>query len=565
MDSKSSIINEIKKYVPFMNEEFLASVTNKGIYKRSVKDLEKIKSEINLTLTENNELELKLDEETKVVLNLNVQSSTCTCPSQNLCKHIIISMIYLKDYYENNPQEDTKQEVISCEGKNNEYEELNSLTQEKVLDIVGKKDFNSLVNSIIMKNEAVFEYGELLTVQLQNQNVKVYFPKEKSIENAICSCKEKKFCKHKSYALLSYLINELNMNFVPEDSIVEIGTVEVDFLEKLKEYISLLFDTGLSSLTDVEIKKIEKLYIQSYGMKFFGIAAELKNLSSELNFYFLKNVSFSNKRTLHILCGIYNRAEGILKAGNDIKRKGILIGKRKEESFNLDNINIIGLGCTCRISKRNDLIINAYFYCKELKSIMIMSTLRPIENNSINYEYLYNANIVWSDELSFERVSTCKMLLRDAKITTGRISNTKSTICNIKGETKIDDIQDIIISDYSVLREKIRSKSFEYFEAYSESDTIFIIKVGQMKNIYFDKVTQKLKFNVLDVSDNNIEFEIKYSSASELAIKYIEKNKEKNIFEYILGSISERNNELKGIFVSGFYNEKIKNIFFKVK
>lgn len=41
MDSKNSIINEIKSFLPFINEEFIVSISNKGIYKRSVKDLEK--------------------------------------------------------------------------------------------------------------------------------------------------------------------------------------------------------------------------------------------------------------------------------------------------------------------------------------------------------------------------------------------------------------------------------------------------------------------------------------------------------------------------------------------
>ena len=562
MDSKNSIINEIKSFLPFINEEFIVSISNKGIYKRSVKDLEKARENISLAVKDTGLIEVKI-EDAVVELNVNIQNSKCTCPSSSICKHIVMALLYLKEFYDNNQDgaEEIKEEAKEEIDETVFYEELKKLTGEKVLELVGKKNYNSLINSIFIRNEAVFEYGDMLTVFIASQSVKVYFPKENSIENAMCSCKEKGICSHKAYALISYLIKEGKIT--EEDTEydkIEIGEKEREIIQNLHLFISSIFDRGISGLTGNEISQAEKFYIQTYGIKLFAAADELKNLSSELGFYFSKNISFSNKRLMHILCSVYNRISALLVT-EDNRKKLMLAGQRQEEKFNLDNIELMGLGASGGLTKRNDLLVTAYFYCKDIKTILSMSTLRPYENSS-QLGTLYNMGQVWSNDLSFKEVSMSKMTLRDAKLSTGKVSSAKSTVCSIKGKTSEEDVQEIAVSDYSFIGEELRKHKFKYFEPYSATKNIFLIKAEEIKNIEYDKIEQKLKFDSCDSNGNIITFDIKYSSVSENSIKYFEKNKTGLYFEYILGSISEKNGVMNGRFLSGMQSGQIKNIFF---
>lgn len=562
MDSKNSIINEIKSFLSFINEEFIVSISNKGIYKRSVKDLEKARENISLAVKDTGLIEVKI-EDAVVELNVNIQNSKCTCPSSSICKHIVMALLYLKEFYDNNQDgaEEIKEEAKEEIDETVFYEELKKLTGEKVLELVGKKNYNSLINSIFIRNEAVFEYGDMLTVSIASQSVKVYFPKENSIENAMCSCKEKGICSHKAYALISYLIKEGKIT--EEDTEydkIEIGEKEREIIQNLHLFISSIFDRGISGLTGNEISQAEKFYIQTYGIKLFAAADELKNLSSELGFYFSKNISFSNKRLMHILCSVYNRTSALLVT-EDNRKKLMLAGQRQEEKFNLDNIELMGLGASGGLTKRNDLLVTAYFYCKDIKTILSMSTLRPYENSS-QLGTLYNMGQVWSNDLSFKEVSMSKMTLRDAKLSTGKVSSVKSTVCSIKGKTSEEDVQEIAVSDYSFIGEELRKHKFKYFEPYSATKNIFLIKAEEIKNIEYDKIEQKFKFDSCDSNGNIITFDIKYSSVSENAIKYFEKNKTGLYFEYILGSISEKNGVMNGRFLSGMQSGQIKNIFF---
>ena len=81
---------------------------------------------------------------------------------------------------------------------------------------------------------------------------------------------------------------------------------------------------------------------------------------------------------MHILCSVYNRTSALLVTENN-RKKLMLAGQRQEEKFNLDNIELMGLGASGGLTKRNDLLVTAYFYCKDIKTILSMSTLRPYE------------------------------------------------------------------------------------------------------------------------------------------------------------------------------------------
>ncbi len=150
--AKNSIINEIKSFLPFINEEFIVSISNKGIYKRSVKDLEKARENISLAVKDTGLIEVKI-EDAVVELNVNIQNSKCTCPSSSICKHIVMALLYLKEFYDNNQDgaEEIKEEAKEEIDETVFYEELKKLTGEKVLELVGKKNYNSLINSIFYK------------------------------------------------------------------------------------------------------------------------------------------------------------------------------------------------------------------------------------------------------------------------------------------------------------------------------------------------------------------------------------------------------------------------------
>ena len=89
----STILEYIDKY--YKDENFLISKTNNGIYKRSVKDLENNFFYIKIINISDDSIELSLNENIKVVLDKDIKKFQCSCHSNNFCKHIIISILYI--------------------------------------------------------------------------------------------------------------------------------------------------------------------------------------------------------------------------------------------------------------------------------------------------------------------------------------------------------------------------------------------------------------------------------------------------------------------------------------
>lgn len=458
---------------------------------------------------------------------------------------------------------ETTDSALQREQKSSEdFKELNQISPEELKKLVGKKNYSSLLLSIRKKNEAEFHYGELLQVVIKSQNAMVYFPLTNSIEGSICNCKERGICRHKSYALISYLMNECNLSLFLEEEVLEIGQEEIDFLEQVLEQITSYLERGMASLTEEVIKETERNYIRAYGMKFFRLAEEFKILSSDFALYFAKNVAFSNTKTMHLICKIYNRVSTLLKTKDGVKRN-ILIGKRKEESYQMDELTLIGLGTIAKMTKRNDLLISAYFYAEDIKEMLILSTLRTPEHVESSKTYLYNTGLVWAEEMTFRRVSMNKVTLRNAVITSGRISGTKNTNCKVNEVTKEDDIKEIAIQDFKTLRENLRKHSYQYFAPYSESNTIYLIKPYDIGTPEYDSIRQSIRFSAYDKTGEEVVFEIRYNEASKSAIESLEDKKRRPKFDYLLGSFKEKNGKLHAAYLSGMAQGKICELYFK--
>lgn len=566
MDSENRIINQLSRILSIATDELLISISNKGTVNRAKKDLEKQREHIFLSESETGEITAAIGEEATVTFSENLTDCKCTCPSSSICRHIITAILYGAEYLKaleqsenSNSESAEKKEYTSLD-----FPELNAVTFEELKKLTGKKDYASFVASIRKKNEAEFQYGELLQVFLKSQNTTVYFPQTASISGAVCSCKEKKFCRHKGYALTAYLLQERGKDLPLEDETAKIGKTEQELLEFVMEQMKSYLEKGMSSLTEEVIRETQRVYIRAYGRKLYRLAEEEKLLSGEFASYFSRNVNFSNTRTLHLICKIYNRAFLLLDM-KDEKKKNLLIGKRREESLQIEELPLFGLGAVQRLTKRNDLLVSVYFYCPDFKEILILSTLRPVENNlEALADYLFQAGLLWKEEFSIQSICSAKLSVKGAVITSGRISGTKNTSAEVLGETTEEEIKKFALLSFHSLREQLRKNSYQYFAPYYEAASVHLVKIKETGECTYDSVKQRLTILVIDDVGEELLMEIRYSEASKKAIARLEKQEAGLNFTYLLGSFTEQNGKLSGILLAGFSGGRIVNLYFDV-
>lgn len=586
MDFEDRIINWMGEVYTFLTEDYLISLANKGIYNRGKKDLEKCKDQLKPILIDDENLQIDFEDGTKIILKKDIQSSECSCIAQNICRHLMTAFLYCKLVYEqasaNEKQntdkalnikevnkntdtniEKTQKAAVNVSKENNDYKdtkilalpELEQLTQSQVVKYFGKRLYNQGIKKYPTMKDITFTYGPLVTVRLEN-NVTVYFTQNNTLEQAVCSCKEKGPCIHKLCALLAYLEKVGKNICIAEEVDVKFGEAEENCLRQIKLEIANIVDKGLSGITEGTLKKVEMLYIKAYNYKYYELANDLKRLSGELIYYFSRNVNFSSRGTMHLLSRIYNRIEALLNNRDDKQKLAILAGKLREEGISYDTAHLWGLGARCYLSKRKDLLITAYFYCKETANVLTMTTLRPMEqshlgdmryktallNRAINY--LYTAPVIWEEEYPFERVMRSEIIVSEASIKEGKISTTKKSTGKIIKQTDIDEIAEFAKEDYSIIKEEIQNQENTYFEPVDFNKGLYIIKATESSEMSFDKIKQRLEFIVYDIKGNEILFYVPYNMINEDWIKELE-NRKHMPGKYFLGNVKLKNNQLE--------------------
>lgn len=121
----------IDKQLDIANEQTLIELSNKGIYKRALKESK------NMTLSAEKIHEcyiVKLDGETCTIKS-PLDESQCSCVSRGMCRHIITAILLLKAQLPQYDGEDITPEVITSEPEQAEIElpdqpEINSLSQD---------------------------------------------------------------------------------------------------------------------------------------------------------------------------------------------------------------------------------------------------------------------------------------------------------------------------------------------------------------------------------------------------------------------------------------------------
>lgn len=437
----------------------------------------------------------------------------------------------------------------------NTLPELDALTESEIIKYFGKKLYNQAIKTFQILKNITFTYGALTTVKLDDAFT-IYFTQTHTLDHAVCSCKQKAPCIHKLYAILAYFDKKGKSLCSSVQNSFKFGEEEGNLLKQIKAEVTRILDKGLSSITEGTLKKVEMLYIKAYTHKFYELANEIKSLSGELVYYFSRNVNFSSRRTMHLLNRIYNRSEALLRNKDNQEKINTLIGKLREESTTYDKLHLYGLGARCFLSKRKDLLITAYFYCNETKNILTMTTLRPMEqnrlgdtrynNNILNraIHYLYNAPLIWEEELPFERVMHAEIELQQAYVREGKLSTTKKSQSKILSDTQIDELISYTQIDFNLLKEKIRQEENNYFTPYNFNDHLYIIKANTISKVSFNKIAQRLEFIVYDQYGNEILFYLSYNSINESWIKQLE-SLEQIQYKYFLGDIRWQNNRLE--------------------
>lgn len=588
-------MNKELEFLKAIDEEYLVGLTNKGIVKRAAKDLEKQEPQVE---EENGEIKVRL-EDAVCTIHSPVGESSCTCPQRTICKHIILSVLYLKrmlsdttsdasaeqaapqraeedlsqkqtDQKENSPEKeivstdaeqinnqanDQAAEKETCQEikqppettQNEAWKELKTFPLKQIRKTLGESRF---VTALERQKTGLFpeiKVGSIVTVAFQRENITVKLLEP--VEYSTCSCHKKELCIHKAEALLCFQIwsgalnpSEFGGERGNEIDFEELHQIGKEFLDFLQERISI----GLARSSPSVTESFERLATIAHNADLPEFERQFRALSEEYNKYFRRMVSFSGEQLMKRLARTLRMANRLcnVTTGEELFE---IAGEFKSSYQEIADLKLAGFGCRSFHSSSGFAGTTVYLLAPESKEWYTYTSARPTyyDNQRTSYAASGKEIAPWGLECSLEELSEKELLLKAPKVNKEhRISSSSKTTGTVLEQVKLGnyDLSDFWFEDFEELFDHCYQKPDP-----KELDRLVFVLPKRIELSVYDKFSQCYRLPLYDQKDRRLDLTVYYTPEDKEVIKELErmekqfsKKKEIPVFFGIAGTEEKR-------------------------
>ncbi|KOP68532.1 hypothetical protein AMS62_27310 [Bacillus sp. FJAT-18019] len=562
-------------FIEKCTEDYLIRSANKGLYKRAHKEIDQ-GIEVVYTFGEQS-VEAVLSEGTICVLENTLDRFSCSCPSDNLCKHVLIAILY---YQKNNlnktagerisasePEEESRQhqgsdassfmqhqESDACSftpGAPNPHE-AESAGNERRIDVTETATdtrstrFEWLVNtelSVLLRpfdsstiEEARFQlrYDEeleikedtLLTVRLVRKQAEVSFTEEPDVARALCNVKQRAGDLLRVEALLRYR----EYKGLQDETILAERAAQVKFslpaVRECRKLIREILQIGIARLPQSYAAQLETMAAAAHSGNLPEIERSLRGILGELNLFWERHVRFSMPMLLDRMTRLLLSLELLAKEQLPVVQQAQLIGKFRSKFYSTSHLHLYGLGAEPWESRSGYRGITYYCYCFDDQQIYTYSDIRPMyyDDNRFSYSSQYTSTSPWLPGLSLRQFSGSEMNFEGMKVNEERrLSAGEGAKLELLPRRAVEEvdfgslIKQDIDADHRVLCQP------SLFSA--PSSPLAMIRISELIGTMYDQRTQSLLISARLEPDRTIELTVPYKAEWATAISKLEQGR----------------------------------------
>ncbi|MBD5483786.1 MAG: hypothetical protein HDR15_14920 [Lachnospiraceae bacterium] len=535
MDTLTDLIEKV-------DDDYLIGLSNKGTLKRAYKDLE----QENPVLTSQGEdaqvaaqiaaqvaAQIALKEET-CVLRVPLGESSCSCPSQSICRHIITAILWMK-----------KKAESGGEKGDTEKTELLELPKERMIRACGSRHLSVFLAHIRQGALPPIEESSIVTVKLpwENAVVKLLEP----FAYSTCSCHSKELCTHKAQAVLAYQIekgkltlDELDVGRETENSWDEnlIKQACGNVCEELCDQIC----TGLSRQSPEVSESLERLAVITHRAGLPVLESGLREAAAYYQQYFLRSAAFACETLFKKILILYRKAQDLMRAENQEEIRA-LAGTFRDTYEPVGRLHLMGMGGRSFKSKTGYEGEIYYFLETGQKKWYTWTDARPVFYEGTRRRPpagSENAAAPWGLNCSREQMQKLEFDLQNAKAASGgRLSVSQETKGEITGAGSIDseEVSSMIVWDYEMLLKSCFGREEGEFDTESETEDqtegtnrttgrrerLALVGAVRWGETSFDTVSQRFSWSMYDETGRKLYISLKYTKEERLTISLLER------------------------------------------
>ena len=472
---KNNITDKLKILKKYTKENFLISLTNKGIYNRALKDFKNIE---NIKIEESeNKIKISFDN-IEIFFTENVKETTCNCPSQKICKHIIIALLYIKELTRDFKTEITNEKIFEeikyTKNKNTKkLKEKNKIIDSNILEFSKKFIENIFAKGFYACHEKDFDAAEQIATKLNINEMPELAKLFRSLSQSIDAMINKKAFFNKIFTMetLSKIYNTINAienaKKNNDEATIKLLTGEIKsaYIEKSAgEFIGLgayswISTSGYFGLTSILYDlNSKKICFYSHTLPtFYDNSKNSKNLYDDINSNYYKKIHWENNISIETISKykikLTNYKINDESRISSSKKTSVIVGEKIDYDF-LKNIKE-----------------------KIQNSKLFISNFEDIKNIDFKYNYFNNKNETKILISEFQKIENINFYKTNQILFFDILNDNQKLTLNIK---------------YN----QINSHAFDYIKNYKNSE------IDKNKFIVFS-ATKKSKFSPISVININ--------------------------------------------------------------
>ncbi|WP_078410675.1 SWIM zinc finger family protein [Priestia abyssalis] len=473
-------IHHFLAILPSIDETYFAAMSNKGTYKRAVKDLMAAPNvQINL---DESVARMQLADGTVVTFTGDIRRYSCTCGARTVCKHVIMALLAAKETLEGETQ------TIKPD--------FSLLLNLDVSSIVSEKVWGEILFRQQFQLNPIFEEGAVLIVSFPEENTTVRFLAAKSPADAICTCKANAICRHKAEAVYVYQKEKGMLHEIEEKPPLIIAPKK---LASFKEVIERMVHLGLSRMTESTVHELEQLSVQAKSLRLAKLENLFRKLATDIALYRKKHASFQSASYRQTLSALYEQL--LLLERHRLQERAY-----RSDYYEVPPLKLHGFGASGWQTKSGYVGVTYYFYHQEQEKWITYSQSRPLfyEGSQTTPEMLHENQAPWGAIGDGFELSRSILRLKDAKLNVDfQLSSSSHTIGQIEGKTNVGNWPSLFLNSWMDLLEKIKQH-----ETVASKQAIFCIEAAETGEWFLHEQQQKWILPLIDKSGKTLHLQL---------------------------------------------------------
>lgn len=516
----SSLKGKFDLFISSCEDELLVRYSNKGLFNRANKDISK-----GVTVTYHfdviDKVKCELSDQSICYLTNSLDTWTCSCPSSQLCKHVLIAILYYREHHLVETTIEEKDQTI-------DFSWLVTIPMTELLQPYTPTMIDEVAFRLRYDEQLEITSSSLLTVKMVKRGVEVAFAPEQG--KMLCALKEREGELIKLEVLLRYRVHQGIDDSPALIARKEILSFPAGFLQEGMELLTSIICSGLSRLPEEITIQLDTMAVHARSADLPNIERGLHAIKTELELYFARHIRFSMMTLLKTITHTYLALKALQEQATlpveqqlGVKELAQLTGSFRSKYYEVPMLHLYGLGAEPWQSKSLYKGITYYFYSLGDGRIYTYTESRPIYYDDISFDYVkyYDAHSPWQLDLSLKQFSKSEVSFTGMKVNAeGRLSSSATAKLGISDRQFVEDMQ-FGSYEHKSFSTYNRGTTTSLFTRKPPSFVLF--RVQQICESSFDQRSQSLIMNVQLEDEQQVQFTIPFQSQWEKALKVLEK------------------------------------------